>query len=89
MRTATDCNCGRSFSAVCAVLAAIGAALVLAGEQCARVGGQPSDSAWVCTADGAVTLLWAYVTPGIAALAALTGSVAYFAAFLLARRASS
>jgi hypothetical protein len=85
----TSCGCQRSFGVVCGILAAIGAALLLAGEQCTRAGGLLSDSAWVCASDGTVTLLWTYVTPGIAALAASAGIVAYFAAYALARLRAS
>lgn len=83
-----DCGCQRSFGVVCAILAAIGAALLLAGERCTAAGGRLSDSAWVCLGDsGTVTLLWSFVTPGIGALAAvLAGVPAYFLAAALVRR---
>ena len=87
METRAKCGCNHSLAVICGVFAAIAVALVLAERVCVDSGGKTSDTAWLCeAASGAATSLWAFVTPGIAAMALLAGVPVYFAVAAAGRR---
>lgn len=87
METRAKCGCNHSLAVICGVFAAIAVALVLAERVCVDSGGKASDTAWLCeAASGAATSLWAFVTPGIAAMALLAGVPVYFAVAAAGRR---
>jgi hypothetical protein len=87
MDAGAKCGCNHSLAVICGVFAAIAVALVLAERRCADSGGMPSDTAWLCeAASGAATSLWAFVTPGIAAMGLLAGIPVYFAVAAAGRR---
>jgi hypothetical protein len=83
----TKCGCNRSLAVIAGAFAGMAVALFLAEDRCLDLGGRVSDSAWSCqAAGGAAVSLWSLVTPGIAALMAITGVLVYLAANALGRR---
>ena len=87
MSTGAKCGCNHSLAVICGVFAGMAVALLLAENRCLDGGGRASDTAWSCqAASGAISSLWALVTPGIAAAAVLVGIAAYLALSFVGRR---
>lgn len=75
-----SCACHHSLAVVCALFATLAAAAWLAQDACLDRGGRLGEVAWSCEAStGALTSLWLFVTPGMAALALLVGIPVYLA----------
>jgi len=88
METETKCSCNHSLAVICGIFASIAVVLFLAEDRCLDSGGRVADAAWLCEpASGAVSSLWAFVTPGVLALVVVfVGIPVYFAVTVFGRR---
>ena len=87
MENGARCGCNHSLGVICGIFAGVAVVLFFAEDRCLDAGGQLSDAAWTCeVASGAISSLWALVTPGISALACMVGVPVYFAVTVLGRR---